>query len=100
MIQNYCVINQQQIPNVCENIVLWDGDTSKWNPGEHCIVVPKNSTPTMEWEYVESSNTFVMSEHVGTAGVGYTWDGTHLITNAPQPTEFHKPVIVADIKDF
>lgn len=100
MIQNYCVINQSQEPNVCENIVLWDGDTSKWNPGENYIVVPKDSTPTLEWEYVESSNTFVLAEYVGTAGVGYTWDGVRLITDVPQPTEFRKPVVVANIKDF
>ena len=37
----YALINQAT--SICENIIIWDGDTAKWNPPNGYIAVEANS---------------------------------------------------------
>jgi hypothetical protein len=100
-IQSYLVINTSLSPAVCENICVWDGNTETWNPGENYTAMPLESTTALVWEYEKSSKSFVLVERIGGGRVGYTWDGTKLITNATMPTQI--PIsanTVAEIKNF
>lgn len=100
--QSYLVINTSVDPAVCENITVWDGNTETWNPGENYVAVPVESTVALLWSYQESSNSYVLVESVGAGRVGYTWDGSKLITNKPQPTGINIVAAnsVTEIKNF
>jgi len=82
--QNYLIIQS----NVVTNVVLWDGDTSKWAPPEGSIALVQATTPAMVWEEVIVDSKivdFVLAEQVGAGTIGFTWDGTNCITNEPKP---------------
>lgn len=100
--QSYLVINTSVEPAICENKTVWDGNTETWNPGENHIAVPAESTVALLWSYEKSSNSFVLVESVGAGRVGFTWDGSKLITNKPQPTEINiiSANSVTEIKNF
>ena len=84
MLQNYVIIDTQSEPNYCDNIVLWDGDTNKWNLPPNHIALSQNDTPTKIWEKA-NSNTWILVDSIGQGGIGWEWDGTYLITNQPMP---------------
>lgn len=82
--QNYLIIEQ----NVVTNCVLWNGDTSQWTPPQGSIVLVQATTPAMVWE-LDTTLTppaYVLVEQIGQGQIGFTWDGTVLTTNEPQPT--------------
>ena len=80
--QNYCMVNEAT--NVCDNVVLWDGNPESWTPPAGYLMLPQVTTPAKDWMWVD--NAWVLA--VGGYGqIGFTWDGTYLITNEPQPTE-------------
>lgn len=81
--KNYCLIDKQT--NVCENVVIWDGDTSKWAPADNYLCIPQNEIPTKTWKYDGTVKDFVeiiIENDVGAPG--YTWDGTYLIQQKPE----------------
>lgn len=75
-----------QITNVCDNVTLWDGDTSTWTPPEGHLMLVQATTLAKLWVLDAVTKTYVLVEFVGAGGVGFTWDGTYLTTNEPQPT--------------
>lgn len=82
-VQKYLLIDV--VANVCDNLILWDGDTNTWQPPENHIALLEATTPAYVWEK-DGSGNWVLTEHVGYGGIGFTWDGTALTTNQPQPS--------------
>ena len=82
--QNYLIIES----NVVTNIVLWDGDTTKWTPPLGSIDLIQSITPAMVWQPVVVDKKlvdYVLGEEIGVADIGFTWDGSVCTTNLPKP---------------
>ena len=77
-IQAYLIIEN----NVVTNKVVWDGETD-WTPPAGSIQLPQATTPAMLWEI--NNSAYVLTEVVGAGDIGFTWNGTVLTTNDPQP---------------
>ena len=82
--QDYLIIQS----NIVTNVVVWDGDTTKWTPPQDSIALVEATTPAMVWSAVIVDNKitdYVLVEHIGAGTIGFTWDGTNCITNEPKP---------------
>lgn len=82
--QNYCMVNEAT--NVCDNVVVWDGNPDTWTPPAGYLMLVQATTPAKTWGWDTQTMAWVL-EVSGEGQIGYTWDGTYLITNEPQPTE-------------
>jgi hypothetical protein len=80
MEENYLIIEA----NVVTNIVVWDGG-SDWTPPAGSIQLVQANTNAMTWVLSADKTTFVLGEVMGAGQIGFTWDGTILTTNQPQP---------------
>jgi len=81
-IQNYCMVNEQT--SICENIILWDGNSDNWQPPEGYLLLLQSATPAKNWVRDATGNQWVLSVS-GEGQVGFLWDGTYLTTNETQP---------------
>lgn len=81
-VKNYCIINSE---NVCENIILWDGNTDKWQPPLGYTMLLQETTPSKIWGINSNRTDYEMIDSVGDGSIGFTWNGTHLITNEIKP---------------
>jgi hypothetical protein len=80
--QNYLQIES----NVVTNLVLWDGDTNTWQPPADATMLVQATTPAMVWELNNATPpVYVLTEEIGVGQIGFTWDGSVLITNQQQP---------------
>jgi len=79
--QNYLVVEN----NVVTNIVVWDGNTQDWTPPADATMLIQDTTPTMVWKLSADKSTFVLTEQIGAGAIGFTWNGSVLTTNEPQP---------------
>ena len=82
--QNYLIIES----NVVTNTVVWDGNTQTWTPPANATTLVQATTPAMIWEatVVEGVITaWNLVEQIGAGDIGFTWNGTVLTTNEPQP---------------
>jgi len=87
--QNYLVIEN----NVVTNTVVWDGDTNTWQPPTDATMLVQATTPAMVWELNNLlPPTYELVEVIGAGGIGFTWNGTVLTTNQPQPANPIQPV--------
>ena len=84
MIQNYCMINE--VTNTCDNVILWDGNPETWTAPENYLVLAQDTAPTKNWEWDSANQVWIISIQEGQGQIGFTWDGTYLVTNQPQPT--------------
>ena len=82
--QNYLIIEN----NIATNVVFWNGNTSQWTPPQGSIALVQSTTPAMVWELDTTLTppSYVLVEQLGQGQIGFTWDGTVLTTNEPQPT--------------
>jgi len=82
--QNYFMVN---IQNIVENVVVWDGGPDWTSPAGYTMLV-QATTPAMVWKLntAVTPNVYELVQVVGTGGIGFTWNGTVLTTNQPQPT--------------
>jgi hypothetical protein len=85
--QNYLIIENNEVTNIC----VWDGDTSIWTPPADSIALVQDTTPCMVWTLSSDKSTFVLTEQMGGGDIGFTWNGTVLTTNQPQPTSVKQP---------
>lgn len=88
MLQEF--INQQYLiieSNIVTNVVVWNGDTTQWAPPQGSIALVQATTPAMVWELdtTTSPSSYVLKEQIGAGDIGFTWDGSVLTTNQPQP---------------
>lgn len=81
--QNYLIISTTT--NTVENICLWDGDTSAWQPPDNTLLLPQESTNSKVWVLNADKTDFELQEIVGQASIGFTWDGSICTTNDPKP---------------
>jgi hypothetical protein len=87
--QNYFVVED----NVVNNSVVWDGDVNTWQPPADATMLIQVTTPAMVWGW--NGTAWVLIEEIGQGNIGFTWDGTVLTTNEPQPTKPPKTEPVA-----
>jgi hypothetical protein len=81
--QPYLLINKTS--NVVENIVSWDGDINTWEPSANDLAIPQATTSAKIWLPNEETRNYELVEIVGAGDIGFTWDGSVLTTNVPQP---------------
>ncbi len=82
--QNYLIVEN----NVVTNDVVWDGNTETWTPPTDSIQLIQTTTPAMIWEpvIVDGKITdYALSEQVGHGQIGFTWDGSVLMTSYAKP---------------
>lgn len=88
--QNYCMVNEQT--NVCDNVVVWDGDTNTWTPPPGYLMLVQDTTPAKNWAWNTVTKVWELVVY-GLGSTGFTWDGTYLITNEPEPPPIVDPVV-------
>jgi len=81
--QPYFLISKTS--NIVENIVSWDGDTSVWNPPSEYIALPKETTLSKVWRLNTETRAYDLVTVDGQGDIGFTWNGTELMTNEAQP---------------
>jgi len=87
-VQNYLVVES----NVVTNLVVWDGDTNTWQPPADATMLVQATTPAMIWKLSGEPPVYVLSEVIGSGDIGFTWNGTVLTTNQPQPPNPTPPI--------
>ena len=88
-IQNYLIIEN----NVVTNCAEWDGNTQIWTPPADSIQLIQSNVPAMLWQFNEDKTDYVLVEFIGYGDIGFTWDGTVLTTNEPQPAPVTQPTV-------
>ena len=79
--QNYLMIQNNIVTNLC----VWDGDTNTWQPPIDATMLIQADINAMVWELNTDKTSYVLTEVLGAGGIGFTWDGTVVTTNEPQP---------------
>jgi len=81
--QNYLIVEA----NTVTNIVVWDGSTQTWTPPAGATMLVQATTPAMVWELDAAAvpPVYKLAQVMGVGGIGFTWDGTAVTTNEPQP---------------
>jgi hypothetical protein len=82
--QNYLIIEE----NIVTNVVDWDGNINTWTPPADSIQLEQAITPALVWTAVFVDGKiadWVLVETLGAGQIGFTWDGTVLMTNEPKP---------------
>jgi hypothetical protein len=82
--QNYYMVNKDT--NICDNVCLWDGNPETWTPPSTYLMLIQATTPTKIWGLNVDKTAFVLVDSINDGSIGWTWDGTYLITNDPQPS--------------
>ena len=77
--QNYLIVEN----NVVTNNVMWDGNTQDWTPPAGSIQLVQSTTPAMLWDW--NGTAWALVELIGAGQIGFTWNGTVLTTNEPEP---------------
>lgn len=83
------MVNEQT--NICDNITLWNGNPDTWQPPFGYLMLVQATTPAKTWVWDEPTKTWLL-EVSGLGQIGFTWDGTYLTTNEPQPADPVAPV--------
>lgn len=91
--QNYLMIQQNVVTNVC----LWDGNTDNWQPPSDSTMIVQANTPTKIWGLNAEKTEYVLTDSIGDADIGFTWNGTVATTNQqkpiiPEPVAENQPV--------
>jgi hypothetical protein len=83
MEQNYLMINDST--NVVDNVCIWDGNPNTWQPPSNYLMLVQATTPAYVWVLNTDKTAYVLTEVIGAGGIGFTWNGTAVTTNEPQP---------------
>ena len=80
----YCMVNKDT--NICDNVVVWNGDVQQWQPPSNYLMLIQENTLTKNWIWNrELLEWQAFPDSVNDGGIGDTWDGTYL--TPPMPTE-------------
>lgn len=73
--------------NIVTNVVMWDGDTSQWQPPTDATMLIQANISALIWEevIVDKKIEYALTEVLGAGEIGFTWNGSVLTTNQPQP---------------
>ena len=63
---------------------MWDGNTETWTPPADAIMLVQATTLAKIW--VLDNNQWQLETQMGAGQIGFTWDGTALTTNEPEPS--------------
>jgi hypothetical protein len=83
--QNYLIVENNVVINVC----LWDGNVNTWTPPANTTMLVQATTPALIWKQSEPLTTpitYSLEEQLGAGDIGFTWNGSLLTTNLPEPT--------------
>lgn len=80
-VQNYCMVDTAT--NVCDNLVMWDGNTDTWTPPPGQLMLVQATTPAKVWYW--NGTVWSLQDQLGAGSIGFTWDGTYLTTNESMP---------------
>jgi hypothetical protein len=94
MLNDYLMINEST--NIVENICTWDGNPDTWQPPTNYLMLIKDITPAMLWvgkkveiqpptDPITYEVIYVLEESMGSAEIGFIWNGTVCTTNEPEP---------------
>lgn len=72
--------------NICENVCVWDGNPNTWTPPSNYLMLVQSTTLSEIWSFNQSLNDYELIEVLGMGDIGFTWNGSMLITNQPKPT--------------
>jgi hypothetical protein len=89
--QPYCMVNT--VTNICDNVVMWNGNPDTWIPPTNYLMLVQATTPAKVWEYDSASKTWSLGIQMGAGQINFTWDGTYLTTNEPQPVTPTQPAV-------
>jgi len=89
--QPYCMVDTAT--NICDNVVMWDGNTDAWTPPADHLMLAQATTQAKVWEYDSVAKTWSLGVQVGAGQIGFTWDGAYLTTNEPQPSIPTQPAV-------
>jgi hypothetical protein len=78
----YLLINKTT--NIVENIVEVADDS--WQPSDSFLAVPQDQVIGQVWGFNSDVNDFVVSDVLGSATIGNTYDGSKCITHVSKPT--------------
>lgn len=78
--------------NVVTNMIVWDSTAGTWTPPEGATMLIRSTTPASVWVLNTDKTAFELQTVMGLGDIGYTWDGTELHTNLPQPEVPVQPV--------
>ena len=81
--QNYLMINQST--NVVENVCLWDGNSSTWQPPAGYLMLIQATTMALVWVWDKPVDDWVLTQQMGQGQIGFTWNGSECVTNEPKP---------------
>ena len=81
--QNYCMVNETT--NICDNVTVWDGNPQTWTPPAGYLMLVQATTPSKNWVLDIANQVYVLTVEMGCGFIGFTWDGTYLITDQAQP---------------
>ena len=81
--QGYLIVEN----NIVTNSIMWDGNVNTWTPPKDSIQLVISEIPAKVWEldFEATPMIYVLKEQIGMGQVGFTWDGSVLTTNEPQP---------------
>ena len=71
--------------NIVDNICIWDGNFNTWQPPSNYLMLAQATTPSILWLLNNDKTAYVLTEIIGSGSIGFTWNGTAVITNQDQP---------------
>lgn len=82
-VQNYLMINEST--NLVENVCLWDGDVTKWQPPTGYFVLEQATTLAVVWTWDSEVGDWTLTQELGVAQHGFKWNGIACVTEDPKP---------------
>lgn len=70
--------------SIVENIIDWDGDTTKWSPPPDYITITTEDKVDVRWQYDEVTQQWISYDLMGGAQINDTWDGTKFVSPIPE----------------
>ena len=77
--------------DVVTNVCVWDGNSDTWTPPADATMLVQATTPAMVWGLNADKTDWVLTEVLGVGDIGFTWDGTVVITNQSKPASIEQP---------
>ncbi len=71
--------------NICDNLTVWDGNPDTWTPPAGYLMLVQATTPAKVWVWDKEAKAWALEVQVGQGQIGFTWDGTYLVTSDPEP---------------
>lgn len=83
-----------QATNVVENVCAWDGNPNTWQPPAGYLMLVQATTMAVVWVWDSAIKDYVLGQQMGQGQIGFTWNGSECVTNAPKPKE---PVLEPEV---